>query len=241
MQIKTEGVVLNNLKYNDKYSLVHVYTRQFGRVAYMVYRSSGRSRKTPNNIFSPLHLLEIDAEHIPSREIQKIKEARNLLPYASIPSDLQKTSLVFFLSEFLSKVLRDTNDSHLIYDFISHSMHVLEWASVSCANFHIVFMLKLIRFLGLYPNLANYQPNYLFDLRLGEFTATPPSHPQYISHAESAVLAKLRHIHYGNMHRFKFNRQERGIITERMIDYYKLHVQDFSDLKSLDVLHDLFE
>lgn len=240
MQIKTEGIVLSNVRYNDKYSLVHLYTRQAGRVVYMVHRPKGKSSKMATSMFSPMNILSIDAEHLPNRDIHRIKEARILLPLQSIPQDMGKTAIVFFLSEFLSKVLKDGNDCSLIYDFVSESVKVLEISERGISNFHIVFLLKLIGLLGFSPNLENYHSGCRFDLMAGEFISHIPTHKHFISPEESIVLARLARIHYGNMHHFAFNRGDRNIIIRHILNFYRLHVQNFSELKSPDILSELF-
>ncbi len=240
MQLKTQGIILNNVKYNDKYSIVQIYTLHAGRIAYILPRSKGKSTKISNNLFSPLNILELEVEHQPSREIQRIREARNIFPYQTIHYDIAKTSIVFFLSDFLSKVLKDSNDSKLIYQFITNSMEVLDVSERSIANFHLVFMVNLVRFLGLYPNMENYQSGDYFDLMAGEFVSSLPLHKHYISKEESLVLSRLSRMNYGNMHRFAFNREDRIAIINHILEYYRLHVHQFPELKSLDVLHELF-
>jgi DNA repair protein RecO (recombination protein O) len=240
MQLKTRGIVLSNVKYNDKYSIVHVYTEQSGRVAYILPRAKARSARVSNNLFSPLNNVELEVEHQPSREIHRIREARNLYPYQSIHQNIAKTSIVFFLSDFLSKVLKDSNDPHLIYQFIGDSMQVLEMTERGVANFHLVFMLHLVHFLGFYPNMENYHAGDYFDLMAGEFAPSAPFHRHFISKEESLVLSRLARMNYANMHRFAFGRDDRASIIQHMLEYYRLHVQNFTELKSLDVLHELF-
>ncbi len=240
MQLKTRGIVLSHVKYNDKYSIVQIYTEQSGRVAYILPRSKGKTARVSSSLFSPLNDLELEVEHQPSREIHRIREARNLYPYQSIPQQIGKTSIVFFLSDFLTKVLKDSNDSHLIYQFIADSMHVLEMTERGVANFHLVFMLRLTHFLGFYPNMEKHLPGDYFDLMAGEFVPSVPFHRHFISREESLVLARLSRINYGNMHRFAFGRNDRIAIIQHILEYYRLHIQNFTDLKSLDVLHELF-
>jgi DNA repair protein RecO (recombination protein O) len=240
MHLKTKGIVLTNMKYNDKYSIATIYTEQSGRMAYIVSKSKGKSSKIPYNLFSPLNIIELEVEHQPSREIQRIKEARNIFPFHSISQNMSKTSIVFFLSEFLSKVLKDSNDSMLIYHFISDSMQVLEMTERGVANFHLVFMLRLTKFLGFYPNMEDYQEGKLFDLLAGEFVSATPFHRHYISKGESLALSRLARITYANMHRFGFGRDDRASIIRHIVEYYRLHLENFSELKSLDVLHELF-
>jgi len=237
---KTKGLVLNTINYNDKYILAQVFTESFGRITYMVSKTKGKSTKVPRSLFSPLVVLDMDVEHQTSRDIQRIREARLDVYLYGIAGDLGKTSMAFFLSEFLTRVLRDTNDSKLLFDFLDQSVQILEMTDKSIANFHLVFMLKLSHFMGFYPNLEEYAENDLFDMINGEFVRYQPLHRHFLGRSESKALSLLARISYENMHHFVFSRQDRITIINRIIEYYSLHLYDFPALKSLDVLHELF-
>lgn len=240
MLLTTQGIVLGNVKYNDKYSIAQVYTEEVGRVAYMVPRTKGRNVKVPPALFAPLNMVELVADHQPRREIQRLREARCVTAYHSIPADLRKTSMVFFLSDFLSRVLRDPGDSGRIFRFVADSMRVLEIAERGVANFHLVFMLRLTGLLGFYPNMEGYVAGDCFDLLAGEFVSVPPMHRHCVPKEACGAAAKLPRMNYANMHRFAYGRQARQEIVGYMLDYYRLHVQHFGELKSLEVLHELF-
>ena len=239
MLFKTRGLVLNTINYNDKYILAQVFTESFGRVTYMVPKTKGKSSKVPRSLFSPLAILDMEVEHQASRDIQRIREALVEAHLYGIASDLAKTSMAFFLSEFLTRVLRDTSDK-LIFEFLDQSVQILDMTDKSIANYHLVFMLKLSHFLGFYPNLEEYKDNGLFDMINGEFVSYQPLHRHFLNRQESKVLSLLARISYENMHHFVFTRQDRIIIINRIIEYYRLHLYDFPALKSLDVLHELF-
>ncbi len=142
MLYKTKGLVLNTINYNDKYVLVQVFTESFGRVTYMVSKAKGRNSKAPRSLFSPLAVLDLEVEHQASRDIQRVREARSEFYLYDISADLSKTSMAFFLSEFLSRVLRDTNDSQLLFSFLEQSVQILEMTDKSIANYHLIFMLN---------------------------------------------------------------------------------------------------
>lgn len=237
---KTKGLVLSTINYNDKYVLVQIFTEQFGRVTYMVSKAKGRNQKAPKSLFSPLAVLDLEVEHQATRDIQRVREARPQLHLFDISANLNKTSMAFFLSEFLSRVLRDTNDSKLLYNFLEQSVQILEMTDKSIANFHLVFMLKLTHFMGFYPNLEEYTQNDLFDMMNGEFVPYQPLHRHFINSYDSRSLSMLARITFENMHKFAFSRQDRINIINRMLEYYRLHLYDFPALKSLDVLHELF-
>ena len=237
---KTKGIVLGSVNYNDKYNLVQMFTSSFGKVTYLVAKTKGKSGKVPKSLFMPMSVIEMEVSHQPSRDIQRIKEAHSLGARYSIFSDMAKSSVVFFVSEFLNKALRDINDSAFIFSFIEQSVNILEMTERSVANYHLVLMLKLSHFLGFYPNLEDYSPGNYFDMINGEFVNRQPLHRHYLDRMESQALARLSRITYENMHYFNFSRNERVNIVSRMLEYYRLHLYDFPEMKSLDVLHELF-
>lgn len=239
---KTRGLVLNTINYNDKYILAQLFTESFGRVTYMVPKSKGKNVKVPKSLFSPLTVLDMEVEHQVSRDIQRIREARPELYQYGLSADLSKTSMAFFLSEFLTRVLRDAdvNDSRYLFAFLEQSVQILEMTDKSIANYHLVFMLKLSHFMGFYPNLEEYRKNDLFDMLNGEFVMYQPLHKHFLNRTDSKALSLLARISYENMHRFAFSRHDRVNIINRILEYYRLHLYDFPALKSLDVLHELF-
>lgn len=237
---KTDGLVVNTINYNDKYLLAQIFTRRFGLVTYMISKSRSKNAKVQRSLFSPMALLMLEVEHKSSRNIQHIKEALMLHHQYSIMSHMGKTSIVFFLSEFLSRVLRETEANDNLFDFLEQSLRVLEATDNSIANFHIVFMVKLSLFLGFYPNLEDYKEGYIFDIRNGVFVQHQPMHSQFVNKEESFHLARLGRIDYENMHKFVFKRQDRVNIINRILEYYRFHLSEFPKLKSLEVLHELF-
>lgn len=176
---------------------------------------------------------------MPLRDLQRLKDAERQFPLYEINSDMTKISLIFFLSEFLTKVLRESDHNDLIFDYLKNSVETLEAAGKGLANFHLAFMVGLTRYLGVYPNVNFVGRNSYFDLLNGEFVMRMPLHAHYLSREQSAFLAHLHRMHYGNMHLFRLSRQQRNVIVEYLLEYYRLHIYDFPPLKSLEVLREL--
>lgn len=220
--------------------LVPIFTESYGRVTYMISKAKSKNSKTPKSLFAPLTLLSMEVEHQASRDIQRISEASPVQHMYGIACDMSKTSVAFFLSEFLSRVLKDMNDSKHLFGFLEQSVQILDMTDRSIANFHLVFMLKLSYFLGFYPNIDEYNANDYFDMINGEFVKFQPLHSHFLNRQDSAALSRLNRISFDNMHHFVFSRNERITIINRVLEYYRLHLNDFPALKSLDVLHELF-
>ena len=123
-----------------------------------------------------------------------------------------------------------------------HSVIWLDECREGFANFHLVFLMRLSRFLGLYPNLEDYHTGDYFDLLNACFTSTRPQlHSSYINPEEAGRLRQLMRMNYETMHLFGMSRAERTRCLTIMNDYYRLHLPDFPALKSLDVLKELFD
>jgi DNA repair protein RecO (recombination protein O) len=66
-----------------------------------------------------------------------------------------------------------------------------------------------------------------------------PLHTHYLSREQSVFLSSLHRMDYGNMHLFRLSRQNRHTIIDYLLEYYRLHIDDFPPLKSLEVLREL--
>jgi DNA repair protein RecO (recombination protein O) len=236
---KTEGIVLSTLKYSDRYAITHVYTVDFGSTSYLLPLENSKKAKIKKSLFFPFSLLRMEVEHLPNRDIQKLKEVETLLPLYEICTDISKMSLTFFLSEFLFRVLRESDNNEVTFCYIKNSVETLEAANSSIANFHIAFMIGLTRFLGIYPNWENTESDRYFDMLNGGFKQNIPSHTHYLKLEESRYLKYLNRINYGNMHKFKLSCDKRNLIINYLLEYYRLHLYDFPKLKSLEVLREI--
>ena len=72
MQVKTSGIILHSIKYTDSTTIITVYTRQFGKVAYMVRGVNKKKSVNPAAILQPLSLVEMDVYHTPGKKCSGI-------------------------------------------------------------------------------------------------------------------------------------------------------------------------
>ncbi len=239
MLLKTEGIVLGTSPYSDTYSIARIFTRDFGRVSYLLPKPRGRRAKIKPSLFFPLSLLRLEVEHMPLRDIQRLKETERLVPLYDLCAHMTKVPLAFFLAEFLSLVLRESDRNEHTYDYVRNSVETLEAMEKGLANFHLAFMVGLARFLGIYPNMERSGEAVYFDMMHGEYVRQAPSHPHYLKRGEADYLRRLERMTYHNMHLFKMSRDDRNLIVNHLLKYYRLHLYDFPRMKSLDVLREL--
>lgn len=98
---KTLGIVLHTLKYKDTSLIADIYTEVAGRASFMVSIPRSRKAAVKPVLFQPLALVELEADFRPNATIYKVKEAKSLYPFATLPYDPYKSAIALFLSEFL--------------------------------------------------------------------------------------------------------------------------------------------
>ena len=240
MNIKTKAIVLRQVKYGDSSLIVDTFTEQMGRLSFIVRIPKTQKGKLKKQFFQPMTILELTFDHRQRKVLQHLRDARIAIPFVGIPFDAVKMSLSIFLAECLYYCTRDEQENSPLYQYIENSIVWLDTAAQAYANFHLVFMMRLSRFIGFYPNLEDYVEGCYFDLRNASFTLTAPLHPDFLQPAEAARINTLIRMNYETMRLFRMNHMERNRITELILFYYRLHVPNMPELRSFDVLKELF-
>ena len=240
MMIKTKAIVLRQLKYGDSSLIVDMFTEQMGRLSFIIRIPKTQKGKLKKQLFQPMTILDMEFDYRQRADMQRLRDARIAIPFAGIPFDAVKMSISIFLAEFLYYCTRDEQENTPLYQYIENSIVWLDTAGQAYANFHLVFMMRLSRFIGFYPNLDDYVDGCYFDLRNASFTLTAPLHPDFLRPTEAARINTLIRMNYESMHLFRLNRQERNRITDLVLAYYRLHVPNMPELRSFDVMRELF-
>lgn len=220
--------------------IVDILTREQGRVSFICYIPKTGRGKVKKQFFQPLTLLDLVYDYRPNRKLQRFAEIRISQPYCSLPFDAYKLSIALFISEFLTYATRGEQQNNHLFDYVENSMVWLDNVSQSFANFHLVFTMHLSRFIGFFPNLSDDVRGAWFDLRDGSFSLVRPPHGDCLNPEEASVIGLLMRMNYDNMHLFRMSQAQRNRCVEIILYYYRLHVPNFPELKSFEVLKTLF-
>ena len=122
----TAALVLHRTRYNDRYSIVHLYSREVGYIGTLVPESSSRKNAIREHL-RPLAEVELTLSLRAQRDLARVQEVHSLHPRHSVHMDAAKGAQAIFLSEFLYRVLAATQtaDSEL-YDYIASSYFSLQ-------------------------------------------------------------------------------------------------------------------
>lgn len=240
MITKTRGIVLRSVRFGESSLIVDVLTKSSGRVSFMVHIPKTSKGKIKKQYFQPMTLLDFEYDFRQRSNLQRIKDVRVSLPYSSIPINPAKSCISLFLSEFIYYATRNEQENPTLFTYISTSLEWLDNAYEDFANFHLVFMMRLGKFLGFHPFLEDFTPGCFFDLRNGCFTLSMPLHTDFLNAADAGHLYNLMRMNFDTMKLFKLSHDDRNRITEIVLRYYKLHLPNMPELQSFDILREVF-
>ena len=240
MLVKTEAIVLHSLKYGETRLIVDLYTRETGRLSCIVPLPKTPRSRLKKQFFQPMTLLEVEIDLRQRVQLQKLKDARLLVAWTSIPFSPEKLALSLFVAEFLYHALRSEQRDEPLFTYISDAIQWLDTVEIGFANFHLTFLMRMSRFLGFYPNLDDYVDGCVFDLRTATFSLQVPTHRDFLDSHDSQLIHTLMRMDFPTMHLFQLSHHDRNRITEVLLHYYRLHIPQFPELKSLGVLQELW-
>ena len=148
MVSKTNGIVLNYIKYKETSIISKIYTKEFGLKSYLI--NGIRTKKGKFNIssFQPLSLLELVVYENKNSEIGRIKELKFDKIYFSNHHVQKKISICLFISEVLLKLITFQVPDKNQFNFVRNSLIELDKIEDNYENFHIIFLIKFSKYLG---------------------------------------------------------------------------------------------
>lgn len=241
MYQKVKGIVLHTLKYNDSSVIVNVYTEQNGRMSLLAAIPRNKKASVKTVLFQPLSIIEFETDYRVNTNLNRIKEVKSAYPFRSLPYHPYKSAIALFMAEFLYRALREEAQNTPLYAYLQHSILWLDECEHDFSNFHLVFLIRFSRFIGLYPNIEGYCEGDYFDLLNACFVSRRPFHTSFLHPEESSLFLQLMRMNYETMHLFSMNRIKRNRCLSVINDYYRLHLPDFPILKSIDILQESFD
>ncbi len=241
MLLSTRGIVLHYTKYAESSIISHIYTEEFGKQSFMVNGVRSKKNKGKSIFLQPLTLVDIEVYHSPKKTIHRIKDFKVNAPFFKVPFEPIRRSLAFFMAELLFKCLaEDDKPQDHLFDFLHHSISLLDSDMEGVENYHLFFMLKLTAPLGFYPNFKDLSEGKYFDMSSGGFTNMEPSHGNYLNVWQTELLKKLHSISVEQLGQITLRGAGRAEFLEKILEYYKLHFQGLYEIKSLAILKQLF-
>lgn len=226
----TEGIVIHKINYSETSLIIKVLTKDKGLQSFIFQGAKRKGKK--GHIIAPLSIININYFQRKDSELAKIREVELSVVYKDIPFNPIKSSIVFFINELLQNSVKEEEFNPQLYEFLKNVMQILD-VHTELSNFPIKFMLALLGQIGYYPQFDN-NGNY-FDLINGKITNNEPNHPHYLNTDVTKCLIKI------NQHPLSENGELIPSTTKKdlmdgLLDYYKIKIDGFKPLKSLEII-----
>ncbi len=238
MLVHTKGIVFRSIKYGDNALVVKIFTEELGIQSYMVKGIRSRRSKTKPSFFEPLTLLEIEADQKPNRQLQHLKEVRVAHAWQHIPFSVEKQSILLFLNEILYKSIREEVPDRELFSWLFHSLIWFDLEETRFINFHLLFLVRLTRFLGFYPEVSALQEQEVryFDLQNGNFSIHQPAHSYFSEGHLVQKFFRLVHSDKESVKTLTLTTAERRFILDLLLSYYQIHLPGLGNIQSVEVL-----
>jgi|TARA_B110000908_G_scaffold76807_1_gene92415 DNA repair protein RecO (recombination protein O) len=237
--LTTKAIVLSALKYSESSLIVKCYTEKLGVKTYLI-RGVLKNKKGPIKAayFQPLTQLTLEANHKQKSNLHSLKEVHISHPYKSIHTDIIKQSIVLFLSEILSSSIQEEEENTVLFEYLETAFLWLDTHD-KIANFHLLFLLNLTRFLGFYPDRVDQETTTSFNLAEGSFS-NGFTDKNCIVKTNLVLFKTLLGINFDAIEEVLFSKQERQALLQIIIRYFELHLDGFKKPKSLTILETVF-
>ena len=240
MTEKFTAIVLDITRHNDKHNIVTVFTRERGRVVFLSPCGSGKAARLRQARLQPLAVIEGDMRFNQTAELQKLGAFSLREVWGDIYFNPMKQMIALFLSEFLNRLLRASMPDENMWDYIVSSLRLFDGMTKGVSDFHIAFMASLLPFAGIQPDASEYEPGMVFDMRAGVFADRLPPHPDYLQGDEARFASIVSRINFVNVRALRLDGGLRRRILGRLLAYYSIHFPGTANLKSLEVIRDIF-
>jgi len=217
---KTRGIVFRFTKYGDSSIIVTIFTELFGIQTYIVNGVRSKSSKSKIALYQPLTLLDLVVYYKENASIKRIKEIKCVHAYQHISTDIRKSALAIFINEILNKTVKDESHAQEIFEYLFHALILLDHQETNLENFHLIFLIKLSRFLG----FGAHQSEEILGVRM-------------LNSQEEYILKKLIVAEFTQS--IPMSNEQRRNLLESILRFYTMHVESLGEIKSIQVLKEV--
>lgn len=242
MLIKTRGIVFKAITYSETSLICDIYTEEKGLCKYIISGVRTRKPKVNPSLLQVMTLLDMVAYHRVKKSMNRTKELKPAYIYTSLPFNTKKSAIGLFIAEVIQKTIKEEEANPPLFNFLFDSFIYLDQHQGSIANFHLYFLVQLSKFLGFMPHNNHSEKRPYFDLQEGIFVAKEPmEHALYLKKKESIFFSKLLSISLEEIEYLKLERASRQQLLDYLILFYRLHIENFQQLNSHEILQSVFE
>ena len=221
------GIVLSRKSYSETSLIVTILTKEKGLKTF-IYKGG---KKKGQHIF-PLCLAEITHYSRKESELLHLTDVSQIKSW-SFQFDPTRSALAFYCCELLYQCIKSENIEKELFSYLEKIIGEIDSSPVD-PLFPLIFSIELTKLLGFGPLTDEKNYNY-FDLSQGAFTSSIEEGDHYCQ-KKSPSIEVIFNLAKGLKPQDQITKSTRRQSLKTMLDYYRIHIPGFKELKSLAVL-----
>jgi len=184
-----------------------------------------------SNVYNPINIIDFVA-YKSEESLSRIKEANLSHIYEHLNYDIIRSSIAMYIIDLSRNAIKEKEANESLYNFLKKWLIALDDKSINLTYIPIYFSIQLANYLGFGINDNRDEENKYFDLMHGNYINNDIRHQHIMTEGQSAILHDV--LSRVNLH--LISKDDRNILLDRLLEYYKLHIEGFKGLKSLEVI-----
>lgn len=233
MKFSCKAIVLKRINYSETSVIISCFTKEFG-VKSFLYKGG---KKKNNAVLMPLKIVDIQYYQHNADSLANVTTIQTDVVLNNLYLNPIKTSLLFFMNEFLGQLLVKIQftEPHL-FEEIEQELIWLD-ASDELTNYPLFWLIQWTEKLGIKPTIS---VGSYFDIETARFLEHAPNSTMYHHGDEVAKLATLFSCQRLEILSYVLTKNERTKLLNVLLDYYRIHLPEFRELKSIEILQTVY-
>ena len=205
-------IVLGHTPVGERSIVLHTLSPVWGRRSFITGTGGAA-------MFLPLSLLDAEVTDNPKSDLWRAKSLSLSEPLAGIRNNIRKNTMTVFMSEVLYRTLRDGTLEDGLFEWCRGSILTLDALECDFSNYHLRWLLEFAGALGFSPSLPDLAPFAGDNLHtLQQLLDAGPA---------GSLLIPM-------------TGERRNAVASLLLDYIGFHAETHLNIRSLQVLREIY-
>jgi DNA repair protein RecO (recombination protein O) len=233
-----QGIILRLSHWKENSYIGTIFTLTEGKLSFIIPAALSNKGQKSHSFLQVGYIIDFIGYIKANRSIQKLTESSLHYIYSTIPYDPVLFLYISLAVEVIEKSTKEQDPSQKMYVLLKNYLIALDKGQEGAYYLTLSFLINLTHQLGFYPFLQveNPQAPIKFALSEGKFINDYHTNSegarylyQYISqtsHSLSSELQIPKHVRYP--------------VLSLLLEYYKMHIENFGSINSLPIFLQIF-
>jgi DNA repair protein RecO (recombination protein O) len=226
----TEGIIIQKINYSETSLIIKALTKDKGLQSFIFQGAKRKGKK--GQIISPLSVVNLTYFQRNDSQLAKISQVDLAVIYKDILFNPIKSSILFYINELIQNSIKEEEYNLQLYEFLKNILQILDLQS-ELSNFPLKFTLALLGQIGYYPSIDSN--GTYFDFLNGRVIKNEPNHPYYLDENTTKYLIDIDNLPM-SVNGAIIPSQVKKELLNGLLDYYKIKIEGFKPLKSIEII-----